>query len=100
MKFSEISANEKRGHRCEIANSSLFGPDIGVESQKRVFTPMSGPILGHFGLLTLFPPSTHVSTHVSTDVSTDVSTHVSTYPHLFDFFVKFKNSYKIYEPNK
>ena len=51
-----------------------------------------------------FPPSTDVSTPVSTDVSTPVSTDVSTdvrvYAHLFDFFGNFKNSWKIYEPNK
>ena len=55
-----------------------------------------------------FPPSTPVSTDVSTDVSTPVSTDASTdastpvrvYAHLFDFFGNFKNSWKIYEPNK
>ena len=30
------------GHRCRIAKTRVFGPDIGVESQKRVFKPMCG----------------------------------------------------------
>ena len=47
-------------------------------------------------LLTPFPPSIDASIHASTDVSTDVRV----YPHLFDFFGNFKNSWKIYEPNK
>ena len=32
--------------------------------------------------------------------STPVSTHARVYPHLFDFFGNFRNSWKIYEPNK
>ena len=52
--------------------------------------------MGGGGQLTVFP----VSIDVSTDVSTPVSTPVRVYPHLFDFFGNFKNSWKIYEPNK
>ena len=34
------------GHRCRIAKTRVFGPDIGVESQKRVFTFIFGPDIG------------------------------------------------------
>ena len=47
-----------------------------------------------------FPPSTHASTHASTDVWTDASTPVGVYAHLLNFFGNFRNSWKIYEPNK
>ena len=30
------------GHRCRNAKSPVFGLDIGVKSQKRVFEPISG----------------------------------------------------------
>jgi len=32
-----------RAHRCRIAKSRVWGSDIGVEMQKHVFKPMSGP---------------------------------------------------------
>ena len=55
-----------------------------------------------------FPPSTDASTHASPPASTDASTPASTpastdvrvYAHLLNFFGNFKNSWKIYEPNK
>ena len=56
--------------------------------------------MGGGGELTVFPVSIDVSTPVSTDVSTPVSTDVRVYAHLFDFFGNFRNSWKIYEPNK
>ena len=43
-----------------------------------------------------FPPSIHVWTPTSTDASTPVGV----YAHLLNFFGNFKNSWKIYEPNK
>ena len=46
--------------------------------------------------LTDFPPSIHVFIHVFTPVSTPVWV----YAHLFDFSGNFRNSWKIYEPNK